>query len=201
MQCITGGNVMAQLTMIVKKRGNEFKKILSNGATVVEKTVTLRRIARQIAADYFDKMHYSNIDEFYKEYISGKSPIIELEGKGEVHDDILILNKCPMSPLFDEFKENGKFPEYWSRLPQEFMSEFKNESILHPLCIVHQSFRDELAKKIPKGNSFVHSVAVACRSGANGKVVYSEFGIGLSGKTKEEIDKAIDGKACAFYVR
>ncbi|MEE9524962.1 MAG: hypothetical protein V3V59_09485 [Thermodesulfovibrionales bacterium] len=55
--------------------------------------------------------------------------------------------------------------------------------------------------KIPKGNSFVHSIAVACRSGANGKVVYSDFGPGLSGKTWEEISGAIDGKACAFYVR
>lgn len=192
---------MAQLTRIVKKRGDEFKKILSNGATVVEKTVTLRRMARQIAADYFDKMHYSNIDEFYREYMAGKSPIIDLEGAGEVHDDILILNKCPMAPLFGEFKEDGEFPAYWSKLPQEFMAEFKNESILHPLCIVHQSFRDELAKKIPKGNSFVHSVAVACRSGSNGKIVYSKFGIELSGKTKEEINKVIDGKACAFYVR
>jgi hypothetical protein len=192
---------MAQLTTIVKKRSSEFKKILSNGATVVEKTVTLRRMARKIAADYFDKMHYNDIDEFYKEYMEGKSPIIELEGEGVVHDDILILNKCPMAPLFGEFKEDGEFPAYWSKLPQEFMSQFKNESILHPLCIVHQSFRDELAKKIPKGNSFVHSIAVACRSGANGKVVYSDFGIGLSGKTKEEINEAIDGKACAFYVR
>ncbi len=192
---------MAQLTRIVKKRGNEFRKILSNGVTVVEKTVILRRMARQIAAEHFDKMHYNDIDEFYREYMEGKSPITELEGEGIVHDDILILNKCPMAPLFGEFKEDGEFPSYWSKLPQEFMSEFKNESILHPLCIVHQSFRDELAKKIPKGNSFVHSIAVACRSGANGKVVYSDFGLGLSGKTKEEIYKAIEGKACAFYVR
>ena len=57
------------------------------------------------------------------------------------------------------------------------MKTMKNEAILHPLCIVHQSFRDELAKKIPKGASFVHSIAVACRSGANGKVVFNEFGL------------------------
>ncbi|UCG77504.1 MAG: hypothetical protein JSV21_07935 [Nitrospirota bacterium] len=191
----------SELTRIVKERQNEFKSVLSSNSSTVEKTVTLRRMARGIASDYFDEMHYANIEEFYNDYRAGRSAISDLEGKGVVHGDVLILNNCPMAPLFGDFKDNGDFPGYWSELPQSFMREFKNESILHPLCIVHQSFRDELAKKIPKGNSFVHSVAVACRSGSNGKVVFSEFGLQLSGRSREEIQEAIDGKACAFYVR
>lgn len=191
----------AELTRIVKKHQDDYKAVFSSNSSIVEKTVTLRRMARKIALGYSDRMHYNDIDQFYEEYKEGRSPISALEGEGVVHDEVLILKECPMAPLFDEFKDNGGFPEYWKTLPQEFMNEFKNESILHPLCIVHQSFRDELAKKIPKGNSFVHSIAVACRSGANGKVVYSDFGLQMAGKAKEEINEAINGMACAFYVR
>jgi len=191
----------AELTKIVRRLEGKFKTILSSDSTIVEKTVSLRRMARQIASEYFDRIHYRDIDEFYQAYAEGRAPIIALEGEGEVVDELLILKSCPMAPLFEDFKENGSFPDYWTRLPEEFMSEFRNEAILHPLCIVHQSFRDELAKKIPKGRSFVHSVAVACRSGANNKVVYSEFGLELSGKTREEVARAIEGRACAFYVR
>lgn len=193
--------MVAELTHIIKQRQKEFKSVLSSNSSIVEKTVILRRMARKIASEHFDKMHYSNIDEFYAEYAEGRSPISDMEGEGIVYNDVIILKKCPMAPLFDDFKINGRFPDYWSVLPDQFMKEFKNESILHPLCIIHQSFRDELAKKIPKGNSFVHSVAVACRSGANGKVVYSDFGLQISGKSKEEIYDAIGGMACAFYVR
>ena len=190
-----------QITKIVKRFEDSIKSILHSEKSVIEKTVALRIFARKIASNYYDLMHYRTIEEFFRDYTSGKNPISQLEGDGIVSGEILILKKCPMAPLFDDFKTNGAFPDYWSSLPQEFMAEMKNEAILHPLCIVHQSFRDELAKQIPKGMSFVQSVAVACRSGANGKVVYSRFGMQLAGTTKQEIDVAIDGMACAFYVQ
>lgn len=44
------------------------------------------------------------------------------------------------------------------------------------------------------------SIAVACRSGT-GKVVYSDFGLSMSEISKEEIDPAINGFACAFQSR
>ncbi|UCG78606.1 MAG: hypothetical protein JSV21_01860 [Nitrospirota bacterium] len=191
----------SELTRIVKHYESRIRSILSSDKTVIEKTVELRIFAREIASKYFERMHYKNIDDFYFDYKNGRSPITALEGEGIVAGEILILKKCPMAALLNDFKVEDSFPDYWTSLPIEFMEKMKNEAILHPLCIVHQSFRDELAKQIPKGASFVHSIAVACRSGANGKVVYSEFGIMMSGVTKDEIDRHIDGMACAFYVK
>lgn len=190
----------AKLTGIVRDIQGEVKSVLASQSTVVEKTVVLRRIARKVASDYFDAMHYQDVHAFFDEYDKGRTPLTELEGEGVRFDDLIILRQCPMVQLFDDFQENKRFPDYWGQIPQEFMNHFKNEAILHPLCIVHQSFRDELSKKIPKGKSFVHSVAVACRSG-NGKVVYSDFGLHLSNKRKDDVGKIIDGMACAFHVR
>jgi len=191
----------AELTNIVKKYEDEIKAVLSAEKTIIEKTVALRLFARRIASGYSDLMHYDTIDDFFSDYKAGKYPVSKLEGEGVMVGDILFLKKCPMAPLLEDFKIDGSFPGYWSSLPQEFMADMKNEAILHPLCIVHQSFRDQLTKQIPKGISFLHSVAVACRSGSNGKVVYSNFGMQMAEATVEEIDTAIDGMACAFYVK
>ncbi len=190
----------ALFTQLVRKHEKEIKDILGSDINVVEKVVKLRMLARDLARQYFNIIKYNNIDEFQKEYDNDQSPLVELEGPGIRYGDLIILKHCPSVPLFEDFKEDGKFPDYWQDLPREFMEQFKNEAILHPLCIVHQTFRDLLASQIPKGKGVVHSIAVACRSGA-GKIVYSEFGMMTSGVKKEELDKLINGFACAFQVR
>jgi len=188
------------LTQIVKGMGQELYTVFASPTSIIEKNLLLRRLARNIATQYFEKMHYSGIEEFYVSYDKGKTPIQALEGEGVRVNDIIILNKCPMSPLFADYQEDGQFPGYWNAIADEYISHFKNGAILHPLCIVHQNFRDELAGKIPKGKSFVHSIPVACRSGS-GKVVYSEFGLSIAERTKEDIERLIKGRACAFHVR
>ncbi len=187
-------------TRLIREQKEKFKTVFEANSDIVEKVVTLRRMARQIAKDYFNIINYQNIDDFYKDYEAGKSPLVELEGAGFRERDIIILNDCPSAPLFEEFKENGEFPEYWARIPQEYMDKFKNEAILHPLCVVHQTFRDLLASQIPKGRGVLHSVGVACRSGATGKVVYSDFGLTTTTVKREEIAEVIDGYACAFHL-
>ncbi len=186
-------------TKLIRERKDKIKEIMESESDIVEKVVILRRLAREIAKNYFKIINYQNLDEFYADYESGKSALVELEGTGFREKDIIILNKCPSVPLFEDFKENGEFPDYWTKLPQQYMDTFKNEAILQPLCIVHQTFRDLLASQIPKGRGVVHSIGVACRSGT-GKVVYSDFGLSTSTVTKEEIDTAIDGFACAFHL-
>ena len=187
-------------TRLVREKKNDIKKILESDSDIVEKVVMLRRFAREIARKYFNIINYENIEDFYKDYENGKSPLVELEGAGFRDKDLIILNECPSVALFPEFQTNGEFPEYWSRIPQEYMDKFKNEAILHPLCVVHQTFRDLLASQIPKGRGVVHSIGVACRSGATGKVVYSDFGLSSTVATKEDIEKVIDGFACAFHL-
>lgn len=187
-------------TRLVREKKDNIKKILGADSDIVEKVVMLRRLARDIARKYFNIINYKSLEDFYKDYENGKSPLVELEGDGFRSKDLIILNECPSAPLFPDFKEDGEFPEYWTKLPQLFMEKFKNEAILHPLCIVHQTCRDLLASQIPKGKGVVHSIGVACRSGATGKVVYSEFGLSSSIATKEDIDKVIDGFACAFHL-
>jgi hypothetical protein len=46
----------------------------------------------------------------------------------------------------------------------------------------------------------VHATEVACRSMSSGKVVYSEWGMQLSGETKEDIEKLVDKKACIYFI-
>jgi len=187
-------------TRLVRERKEDIQKVLGSGSDIVEMVVMLRRLAREIARTYFNVINYNNIEEFYNDYECGKSPLVELEGPGFRSNNLIILNTCPSVPLFEDFKSEGRFPEYWEKLPGEYMEKFRNEAILHPLCIVHQTFRDQLASQIPKGKGIVHSIAVACRSGA-GKVVYSDFGLSLAEVKKDEVDKVIEGHACAFQLR
>lgn len=186
-------------TRLIRERKDEIRDILGSESDIVEKVVMLRRLARGIAKKHFNINNYQNLDEFYTDYESGRSPLVELEGAGFKDNNLIILKKCPAVALFEDFKIDEEFPDYWTTLPQEYMDKFKNEAILHPLCIVHQTFRDLLASQIPKGRGVVHSIGVACRSGS-GKVVYSNFGLSTSSLTKAEVDKIIDGFACAFHL-
>ena len=192
----------SEITNIVRKRQQEIKKILaSTELSTADKSLMLRKIAKEIAESFAGNVRYKSIEEFNEAYDKGDAPLIKLEGEGIRHNDIIILKSCPMVPVFGEFKEGDDFPDYWKTLPQQYIAISKNEAILQPLCIVHQICRDILASKIPKGKYVVHSIAVACRSMANGKVVYSKFGLKLSDMTEADINKLIDGKACAFLVK
>lgn len=193
---------LTEIAKIIKKREQEIKTILSSSDNdIAGKTVLLRKLGREIAHSFVGTSAYKTLEDFFSAYDKGEAPLTKLEGEGIRHNDIIILKDCPMQPLFEDFKEGAEYPEYWKNVPEQFMTAFKNEAILHPLCIVHQKFRDELAAKIPKGMSFVHSTAVACRSMSSGKIVYSKSGMNLAGKKEEEIKKIIDGLACAFQVR
>lgn len=190
------------LTELIKNRYKEIQDLLSRTDLDISlKTAKLRLLAREIANKIVEDTHYRSIEEFFDAYDKGLSSIIKLEGEGIRYGEIIILRECPMTPVFELFKVGGNFPEYWQRIPDEYMTLFKNEAILHPLCIIHQRFRDELIAKIPKGESFVHSIAVACRSMSSGKIVYSQFGLQLSGSTEEDIRRIIEGRACAFLVK
>lgn len=191
-----------EITRIIKDREAEIKKIISSkDLDIVSKTVILRKLAREIVKMFIGTMEYKSLDDFFAAYDRNDVPLIKFEGEGVRYGDIIVLKDCPMSPLFEDFKEGSDFPEYWKSLPDQYMTTFKNEAILHPLCTIHQISRDELTAKIPKGKSFVHSRIVACRSMSSGKVVYSKFGIQLCGRTEEDIKKIIEGMACAFHVK
>jgi len=195
---------MPKLTDIVKRDADKIKEILySDKLTIVGKTIALKELGRQIAEELYTEQ-YKSLEEFYEAYDKGKDPMQDLEGKGMRKGDLVILEDCPVAglrdPAIDLFKQAGRFPPEWEAIVDEYKQVFKNDAILHPLCIVHQRIREELAKKIPKGKSFVHATEVACRSMSTGKVVYSDWGIQLSGETKEEIEKLIDNKACIYFI-
>jgi len=189
-------------TEVIKQRHEEIKALLSReDIDIPLKTSRLRIIAREIASKLTGNNGYLNIDEFFEGYDKGISPIISLEGEGIRYGEIIVLKDCPSVPVFELFKDGNGFPDYWKKIPEEYMHTFKNEAILHPLCIIHQRFRDELASKIRKGDSVVHSVAVACRSTTSGKIVYSRFGLEMSGLDTKAIERIIEGRACAFLVK
>jgi len=195
---------MPKLSDIIRREVDKIKEILySDKLTIVGKTIALKELGRKIAEEIYTEQ-YKSLDEFYAAYDKGVDPMQALEGKGFRKGDLIILDDCPVAGLKEKpmelFKDAGKFPAEWDAIVEEYKQVFKNDAILHPLCIVHQRIREELAKKIPKDKSFVHATEVACRSMGTGKVVYSDWGIQLSGETKEDIEKLIDNKACIYFI-
>ena len=81
------------------------------------------------------------------------------------------------------------------------MGQFKNEAVLHPLCIIHQTIREEFASRISKGKGILHTIIVACRSSKTGRVVFSKWGLKTANIKREEILRWIEGFACAFHMR
>ena len=190
----------AFITSFVRREKEQISRILRDPALhITEKASYLRRLARKNAEAYAGRMDFRDLEDFEKQYDQGNTPLTYLEGPGFRVGDLFVLKQCPIAPLFSEFRENGEFPEYWDRLSREYLGQYGKEAILHPLCIVHQTFRDQLTGRIRKGEHFVHSVTVGCRSGATGKIVHSSYGLGVSKLTEQEVDAALEGHACAFF--
>jgi hypothetical protein len=195
---------MPKLSDLVRERAGKIKEILySEKLSIVGKTIALKELGRQLAEELYSK-DYKTVDDFYADYDGSRDPMQVLEGKGERMGDLIILEDCPVAGLkecpINLFQEDGKYPPEWKAIMDEYKQVFKNDAILHPLCIVHQRIREELAKKIPKGKSNVQATEVACRSMIDGKIVFSDYGLQLSGKTKEEVEKLIEGKACIYII-
>jgi len=188
------------ITTFVRENADRIRRILADSSLdIVEKATMLRSIARRRAAEDIESMSYGSLDEFEEHYDRGETPLTRLEGPGFRKGDLFILKSCPMVPVFGEFRENGGFPDFWTETTQSYMARFGNSAILHPLCIFHQTFRDQLTARIPKGDHYVHSITVACRSGANGKIVYCPHGLEVSGLDVPTVEDLIRGWACAFY--
>jgi len=195
---------MTKLSEIVEREAGKIKDIIySDKLTIVGKTIALKELGRKIAEEIYTQQ-FRSLEEFYEAYDRGGDPMQQLEGKGTRKGDLIILDDCPVAGLkehpIDLFKEGEQYPPSWDAIVEEYKQVFKNDAVLHPLCIVHQRIREELAKKIPKGDSFVHATEVACRSMTTGKVAYSDWGMQLSGETKEEVEKLIDKKACIYFI-
>lgn len=195
---------MPKLSEIVEREAEKIKDILySDKLTIVGKTIALKELGRKIAEEIYTQQ-FRSLDEFYEAYDQNTDPMQELEGKGIRKGDLIILEDCPVAGLkehpIDLFKTGNRFPPEWDAIVEEYKQVFKNDAILHPLCIVHQRIREELAKKIPKGDSYMHATEVACRSMTSGKVAFSDWGLQLSGETKEEVEKLIDKKACVYFI-
>ncbi len=188
------------LARLVRDVEDRVRKTLESGADVVEKTIMLRKLAREIAKERADAINYRGIEEFKRDYELGRSPLIELEGPGIMYNDIVVLKRCTMASVMEDFMVDGRFPEHWSRLPSEYMKKFEKEAILHPLCILHQTFRDQLVSNIPKAEGVAHSLVIACRSEA-GRIVYSRLGLSVAKISREKVEALVEGLACAFYVR
>ena len=91
-------------TRLVRERKDDLKQVLASGSDIVEKVVILRRLAREIAKEYFSSNDYKNITDFYDDYECGKSPLVKLEGPGFRMKDLIILKACPSVALMEEFK-------------------------------------------------------------------------------------------------
>lgn len=190
----------AYITTFIREQAGRIRGILEDQQLdIVEKTSMLRSIARRRANNDLESMSYKSLEDFEACYDRGETPLTHLEGPGFRAGDLFILKLCPMVPVFGSFKDNGAFPAFWSSITGEYMDRFGNEAILHPLCIVHQTFRDQLTSRIPKGNSFVHSITVACRSGSNGKIVHCRHGLNVAQLKPEDVDPLLEGYACAFF--
>ena len=188
------------ITQFVREQAGRIRGILEDPKLdVVEKSSMLRSIARRRAAGDLESMNFESLEDFEARYDKGDTPLTRLEGPGFRAGDLFILKSCPMVPVFGEFKDNGAFPPFWTGVTEEYMGRFGNEAILHPLCIVHQTFRDQLTSRIPKGKNFVHSITVACRSAANGNIVHCPHGLDVAQMSPEDVDPLLEGYACAFF--
>ena len=126
----------AFITAFVRENKDKIHRILSDDdLDIVEKTTLLRRMAREIADKYGPSMQYRDLEDFESHYDRGETPLTKLEGDGFRVGELFVLKKCPMVPVFGEFKNNGEFPPYWSSPGMEFCTGFCGDVVSRVPCV------------------------------------------------------------------
>ena len=161
----------------------------------------LQEKGREIAVEISGK-DYKNLDDFLKEHASGKTSLVELEGKSTIEGEIVVLHNCPLLKLLGSLQgPDGKLPEHFRNIEEKYKEIYKNKgAILHPFCIVHQVIRSVIGEHTRVNGKPVAIYQIACRS-VSGRVVYANEGMSRIKLSKEDVDQRIDGQACMYLLK
>jgi len=147
----------------------------------------------------FSGKEYGNIDEFYQDHDSGRSPLCELEGKSARYGKIFLLKSCPMMDLLEASSMNGKLPAHFEKIVDKWKGIYTRKgAVLHPYCIVHQVIRATIGDRIAVGKKKLNIVQIACRSTKSGVVAFAEEGLLRYNLSRDEVARDIEGHACMY---
>jgi len=98
---------------------------------------------------------------------------------------IIILKICPFTM---SYKNIPKWNDNTMKLVDQYNS-LKMGAALHPICIIHQTIRNELK-----------AYTVACRSALTNKIVYNDKILEKYNLDKEKIYELIKSNACVYII-
>lgn len=169
--------------------------------TAIEKICTVEYI-EELLNKYID------VDELIEKLVlkaqeesTRINTLVELEGKADSIEDLIILKKCPMANIIKKIKEKNyqktgkkEFPSFYNKIIDRYKEKYpEHAGILHPFCIIHQAMREIIG-----ANSNLLIKHIACQSPDTGEIAISKNGLKEAKISVEKIKKLLDGHACAY---
>ncbi len=140
---------------------------------------------------------FDTMDHFVEAHGSGASPLIVLEGPSRIVGPLWSLDTCPLLDVRRSLLETGQyFSEYYKKIEAEYFRLYEwKSSIMDPLCIIHQTARLNVARRIGVGRFPLRCRHVACRSEVLGKKIYAEEGLRraeMGGMSRDRVETLLD---------
>jgi hypothetical protein len=149
------------------------------------------------------KRHFSNWEQFKHAHATGDSELAELEGESALDPQNRVsLKKCPLVEIMDKFMINGRFPNHFSKIVEDYKHQNPgSNAILHPGCIAHQVARQLIVKEMDiDSEKSINYFQFACRDTHSGKVLFDDHGLENFGASWTETAIGIDGNACYYQL-
>ncbi|MGV9205588.1 MAG: hypothetical protein ACOC44_16370 [Promethearchaeia archaeon] len=118
----------------------------------------------------------------------------------ENESQLFILEKCPFLELLDGYKDvAGNLPETFSNITESYNEEGLGYAV-SPFCIIHQTYRDQIAEHIKIDGESVELLQLGCKA-ASGDIKYAPENLEKTSKEELEIEKKLEKRACAYSIQ
>jgi hypothetical protein len=194
------------MTRPIKKNGKPFFMYLLDSITTMMgpdmiKGI-LQRVGEQIATDLIsgygeESLHVNKIEDL----LSNDNPLNFLDDTLFIKEEkLFILEKCPFAQVLEDYLNiTGKIPDILKEITKIYNEEGLGWAV-SPYCIIHQTFRNEIANHILIGGKKVHLYQIGCKS-RSGDITWSEENLTISSFNKSLVLTELQKNSCSFIIQ
>lgn len=113
---------------------------------------------------------------------------------------LFILEKCPfLNVLLDFLDLHDGMTEVMNAITKSYNAD-GNGYAVSPFCVVHQTFRSEIAKHIKVNGKPVELMQLGCRA-YSGKIEFAKPNLDKLGMDEATVDSNLKDKSCMYTIK
>ena len=162
----------------------------------------LQRIGENIAEKLIKKFSVETLNvKSMEELKNTQNPLTYFDDTlVAAEEKLFILEKCPFLEILIAYKEiSSTLPVTLSQITEIYNDEDFGYAV-SPFCILHQTFRKEIAEHIKVNGKDCELFHLGCKS-TSGAIKFASQNIEDLSLTEKEVENMLENKACSYLLQ